>query len=101
MTRRTISPYDRARGARLKQIREAYNETQPEFAKRLNKEARAHGYPERYYDVVVSRIENGSMTFEDAMVWMALDPHERTFEWFMKGGAEGRLGIMPAKKRRG
>ena len=88
MSRRTITAYDRSRGQRLRQIRETYNETQPVFAKRLNAEAKRRGYPQRYYDVSVSRIEMGSMTFEDATVWLSLDPLERGWGWFVLGAAE-------------
>ena len=98
MSRRTITSYDRARGARLRLIREAYNETQPVFAKRLNAEAKRRGYPQRYYAVSVSRIEMGSMTLEDATVYLSLvagaENTARWWDWFVLGAVPMvKLGI--------
>lgn len=82
---RRLTPADVARGRRLTSIREALRLTQDAIVHRLNASARALGLPARYRYYTVSRMESGSISFEDAAVWLAIDPAGRGWEWFVLG----------------
>ncbi len=68
-----LTAQDVERGRRLTGIRETLELTQYQMADRY-----------RYY--TVSRMEAGSITFEDAAIWLSLDPvRGHGWEWFVFG----------------
>lgn len=74
MMTRKLGPTERARGRRLQGIREAMGVTQRVFATHLNVAAERLGLPAVYRHYTVSRIEAGSISFEDAAVVLSLYP---------------------------
>lgn len=84
---RELTSYDRARGLKLKEIREAMELSQSAIVERLNDAARRLNLPDRYVYYTVSRMEKGSISFEDARVWLsvAADRDRFTWEWFVGG----------------
>jgi transcriptional regulator with XRE-family HTH domain len=74
-----------ARGKLLLEIREHLGLSQFEMAARLNEQAMALRLPQSYRDYTVSRNESGTISFEDAAVWLALDPARAIhgWEWFI------------------
>jgi transcriptional regulator with XRE-family HTH domain len=89
MPRRT--EYDIARGKRLTHIREVLGLTQDAMVDRLNETALSLGLPARYKYYTVSRMESGAITFEDAAVWLALDPTRHGWDWFVLGTEPERV----------
>ena len=79
---------DAERGARLREIRELLGYSQFDFVEKLNQAARAMGLPATYRYYTVSRIESGALGFEDAAVYLALDPQHRSWDWFIWGEAK-------------
>lgn len=85
-----LSDEDAARGARLREIREALSATQEEMVPLLNAAAERLLLSVRYKYYTVSRMESGSIGFEDAAVWLSLDPHRKAngplrWDWFVFG----------------
>lgn len=81
-----LTAQDIERGRRLTGIRETLDLTQYQMADRLNDAAEAMGLPARYRYYTVSRMESGSITFEDAAIWLSLDPvRGHGWEWFVFG----------------
>lgn len=76
---------DLARGARAREIRELLGLSQWDIVEALNKTAKGLGLPAVYRYYTVSRVESGSISFEDARVYIALDPQKRGWEWFVTG----------------
>ena len=55
------------------------------------------GFGTRYEYYHVSRIESGSVNFEDAAVLISLDPEQRSWDWFIFGtSAEMPVKIRPS-----
>ena len=73
-----LSDADAQRGQRVKLVRDARGETQPEFAKALEQESGT-----RYDASEVSRLETGNRvaTWEDVRAVAALDPLDRGRDW--------------------
>lgn len=95
---RKLTEQDVARGKRLAAIREALGLTQSGIVDYLNEAAEALRLPARYRYYTVSRMEAGSISFEDAAVWLELDPDKENhgWEWFVLGdvakrGARGKF----------
>lgn len=90
---RRLTEADKARGKRLAAIREAIGITQEQMVGRLNAAALTFGLAARYRYYTVSRIESGSISFEDAAVWLSLAPAsmKATWEWL--------VGVAPSAKR--
>jgi transcriptional regulator with XRE-family HTH domain len=82
---RRLTEQDKARRMRLKEIRTALDLTQDALVAQLNEAAKRMGLPANYRYYTVSRMESGSMSFEDAAVWLAIDPENRGWEWFVSG----------------
>lgn len=81
-----LSAADRARGERAREIREALGiQSQYDMVDVLNKAARQLGLAARYRYYTISRIESGSVKFEDATAYVHLDPKKRGWEWFVTG----------------
>lgn len=86
---------DAARGQRLRSIREARGLTQEEMVPLLNQAAERLGLAVRYKYYTVSRIESGSISFEDAAVWLSLDPSRDKasdplrWDWLVFGERKG------------
>jgi transcriptional regulator with XRE-family HTH domain len=109
---RRLTEADVARGRRLTTIRDALRLTQDAMVERLNTSARVLGLPARYRYYTVSRMESGSISFEDAAVWLALDPLRRGWDWFVLGKeimptirgeapeSDRQVAGFPPKKRR-
>lgn len=74
-----------ARGARLRTIREGLGVSQYVMATKLNEAARRLGLPGDYMYFHVSRMERGSVTFEDAAVWLSLTNGARSWDWLVFG----------------
>lgn len=85
------------RGRRLAEIRDRLGLTQYEMVDPLNAKARALGLPEVYRYYTVARMEGGVISFEDAAVYLALDPEQRSWDWFVFG-KEKRAGKHPPPK---
>lgn len=83
--RRRDRKADLERGARLRMIREALDYSQFDFVDKLNQMARTMGLPATYRYYTVSRIESGALGFEDAAIYLALDPEHRGWDWFIWG----------------
>lgn len=103
---REITEYDRARGRRLKQIREALKLSQAAVVERLNEAADALGLPARYEYYTVSRMEKGSITFEDATVWLSIDPARKgreplRWDWFVVGDTRVTRRVNVASRQTG
>jgi transcriptional regulator with XRE-family HTH domain len=92
---RKLTDQDIARGRRLAEIREALGLTQDAMVPRLNVAAEALGLAVRYKYYTVSRMEAGSLSFEDAAVWLSLDPERRGWEWFVFGADHKRRKPVP------
>lgn len=73
------------RGQRLLLIREALRKSQYDMAEVLNEAARAIGLPATYRYYTVSRNEAGTVSFEDAAVWLSVDPEARSWNWLVFG----------------
>jgi transcriptional regulator with XRE-family HTH domain len=73
-----LSDDDLARGQRIKAVRDARGETQPEFAERL-----AELTKQRYDASEVSRLETGNRvaTWDDIAAIASLDPEQRGRDW--------------------
>lgn len=85
MPRRTTDA-DRARGERILEIREQVpDRSQEAFAAALTKAAKAIGLPVNYRYYTVSRMEGGSISFEDAAIALSLDKKKRGWDWFVFG----------------
>ncbi len=82
---RQLTERDIERGRRVRAIREALGLTQDAIVGELNDTAKRMGLPATYRYYTVSRMESGSIGFEDAAVWIALDPEGRDWEWFVFG----------------
>ena len=86
---------------KVREIRDLIGMSQWDFVERLNATARSLGLEPKYKYYSVSRIEaHGSVTFEDAMVYAALDPERRGYEWFATGRAHGAQKAEPALFRK-
>lgn len=73
------------RGRRLADIRARLSLSQYDIAPKLNAAARSLGLPESYKYYTVSRNESGTISFEDAAVWLSIDPLARGWDWFVLG----------------
>ena len=74
--------------------------SQWDFVERLNSTAKALGLEPKYKYYTVSRIESrGAIDFETAAVYVALDPKQRGWEWFVLGNA-GVPKIQPELYRK-
>lgn len=98
--RRRDKKTDLERGTRLRLIREALGYTQFDFVEKLNQTARALGLPATYRYYTVSRIESGALGFEDAAIYLALDPEGRGWDWLVWGEREKPPTADPALYRR-
>lgn len=81
-----ISPI--ARGARLKQVRDAMDITGKEFADELNKAAAKLGLPHvKYTPLNVSQRETGrrELDIEDYTIVSYVDPEKRSWFWLAFG----------------
>lgn len=76
---------DAERGTRAKEIRDLLGQSQYDIVELLNTTARRMGLPASYRYYTVSRMERGSISFEDAAVYVAIDPNKRGWEWFVLG----------------
>ena len=77
------------RGRLLKAIREdRLGVSQYEMADLLNAKATELGLPAAYLNYHVSRNERGTISFEDAAVWLAVDPDANVhgWDWFVHCG---------------
>lgn len=83
--RRRDPSLDKGRGERARQIREVLAMSQYDMVDRLNATARSLGLPASYRYYTVSRMETGALGFEDALIYIALDPEQRGWEWFVTG----------------
>lgn len=79
--------------------------SQYDIVDRLNATARTMGLPAHYRYYTVSRMESGALGFEDALIYIAIDPEARGWEWFVTGKqareakkADSAL-FVPAKRR--
>jgi transcriptional regulator with XRE-family HTH domain len=91
MARRRENPEaNRVRGERLKAIRDALGLSQYDIVPLLNAAAEALGLPASYRYYTVSRNESGSISFEDAAVWLSIAPASLpvSWEWFVLGEAK-------------
>ena len=79
---------DVERGARAKAIRELLGQSQYDIVELLNATAKRLGFDSTYRYYTVSRIERGSISFEDAAVYVAIDPQQRGWEYFVLGAAK-------------
>jgi hypothetical protein len=85
MPRRT-SDADRARGERIAEIRaQIPDRSQETFADAMTKAANAMGLTVKYRYYTISRMEGGSISFEDAAVALSLDKERRGWDWFVFG----------------
>lgn len=83
---RALTDHDRARGERAAEIRDRLGRlTQEAMTEKLNDTARQLGLPATYRYYTVSRMERGTISFEDAAVLIALDPERRGWDWFVRG----------------
>lgn len=84
--RRRDEAGDKARGERAREIRSLIDVSQWDLVPMLNNTAKALGLAPRYKYYTVSRIESrGTLSFEDAAVYVALDPQQRGWDWFVLG----------------
>jgi transcriptional regulator with XRE-family HTH domain len=97
MSRRRHDPDAmRERGKRLAEIRNALGLTQEEMVPKLNAAARKLGLPESYKYYTVSRNESGTISFEDATVWLSLDSNPaHGWDWFVRGTVAKRGKLLP------
>jgi transcriptional regulator with XRE-family HTH domain len=88
-----------ARGARLRTIREAREETQSAFAERLNETAKALGIEARYNDQGVSFRETGrrALDIEDYTVASYIDPERRSWFWLAFGRELPPANLIPRR----
>ncbi len=93
---RKLTERDKQRGERVKAIRDGLGLTQYEFADQLNDAAERLGLPADYRYYTVSRLESGSVGFEDAAVCLSLDSERKNgelrWDWFVFG--ERRVGRL-------
>lgn len=76
---------DAERGARAREIRDLLGQSQYDIVELLNSTARRMGLTAAYRYYTVSRMERGSISFEDAAVYVAIDPQQRGWEYFVLG----------------
>jgi transcriptional regulator with XRE-family HTH domain len=83
-----MAELDATVGERVRQIREARGEKQPEFATALNAAAVRLGITARYDGTTVSKLETGMRraTLEDIELIAAIDPGDRGRDWLGWGG---------------
>lgn len=96
--RREVTGTMAERGKRLRTIRESLGLSQYDLAPLLNEMAARLGLPANYRYYTVSRAEAGTISFEDAAVWLAIDPARHSWEWFVFGEAGARAGKHPPPK---
>lgn len=99
------------RGTRLRQIREALDIKQDEFADRLNAAALSLGLVADYTGLGISQRETGrrAMDIEDFVIASFVDPHHRTILWLAFGReipladrlASGKMMPRPTTKAPG
>lgn len=97
---RKLTDEDTARGRRLAEIREALGLTQDAMVARLNAAAEGLGLSVRYKYYTVSRMESGSISFEDAAVWLSIDPSRKPgqpwrWDWFVFGEKRPAIAREP------
>lgn len=97
---------ERDRGERVRVIREALGVSQYDFSALLNESAKRLGLPEVYKFYTVSRMEAGSVSFEDAAVCLALDPSRKASEplrwdWFVFGEPQKKRASEPRERKIG
>lgn len=98
--RRRDESGDKARGERAREIRSLIGVSQWDLVPMLNNTAKALGLTPRYKYYTVSRIESrGTLSFEDAAAYVALDPQQRGWDWFVLG-REGVAKADPASFRK-
>lgn len=80
-------------GDRVREIREARGEKQPEFAVALNLAAKRLSIDVRYDNTTVSKMEVGrrEVTLLDVAVISSIDPHGRSKEWLGWGEASAAV----------
>jgi transcriptional regulator with XRE-family HTH domain len=83
--RRQDKAANAARGKRLAEIRDQLGITQDAMVPLLNAAAAELRVPATYRYYTVSRNESGTISFEDAAVWLSLDPLRRGWDWFVFG----------------
>lgn len=78
---------------RIREIREARGEKQPEFAAVLNNAAKRLSIDMTYNNTTVSKMETGarSVTLEDVMIIASVDPLGRPREWLAWGEASASV----------
>ena len=96
--RREVTGTMAERGKRLRLIRESLGLSQYDLAPLLNETAARLGLPANYRYYTVSRAESGTISFEDAAVWLAIDPAHHTWEWFVFGEAKAKAAKHPPPK---
>lgn len=77
------------RGGRVADIRIATGYTGPRFAEELNKLAAAYGYPKRFNESKISKMESGTgrgLSVEEGALLAVIDPLERGVAWLAFGG---------------
>lgn len=86
-------------GDRVRAIREARGEKQPEFAAALTAAARRLGITETYDNTMVSKMEVGrrDVGLIDAAVIASLDPSERGRSW-LAWGDQAEQATVPKHK---
>lgn len=82
-------------GDRVRMIREARGEKQPEFAAAMNGAAKALGVDERYDNTKVSKMEIGgrAVSLDDVRVIASLDPEKRGLLWLAWGDAVAHQSV--------
>lgn len=77
------------RGKRVGEIRESTGYSGARFADELNKLAAAYGYPTRFNESKISKMEKGvtrGLSVEDGALLVVIDPLERGIAWLAFGG---------------
>jgi hypothetical protein len=77
------------RGRRVADIRASTGFSGARFAAELNKLAEAYGYPKRFNDSKISKMESGvvrGLSIEDGALLTVIDPLERGIAWLAFGG---------------
>lgn len=87
-----------ARGQRLASIREGLGLTQDAIVERLNAAAARLGLPANYRYYTVSRMESGTISFEDAAVWLSLTNGARDWNWLVFGEGGAHHATHPAAR---
>ena len=96
--RREVTGTMAERGKRLRTIRESLGLSQYDLAPLLNEMAARLGLPANYRYYTVSRNESGTIGFEDAAVWLAIDPGHHSWDWFVFGEREAKAAKHPPPK---